>query len=98
MTLSILLQYFADRDMFCAGRVPDEDLQRTMKACGGAIQSTVHDLNDETLGTCETFEEKQVGQCCGVMTFWCGSVRIRIRGSMPLTNGSGSCCFLTSRR
>ena len=47
--------------MFCAGRVPDEDLQRTMKSCGGAIQSTVHDLNDETLGTCETFEEKQVG-------------------------------------
>ena len=36
--------------MFCAGRVPDEDLQRTMKACGGSIQSTVHDLNDETLG------------------------------------------------
>jgi chaperonin GroEL (HSP60 family) len=58
----LFLQYFADRDMFCAGRVPDEDLQRTMKACGGAIQSTVHDLNDETLGTCETFEEKQVGQ------------------------------------
>ena len=55
-----LFQYFADRDMFCAGRVPDEDLQRTMKSCGGAIQSTVHDLNDETLATCETFEEKQV--------------------------------------
>jgi len=57
----VATQYFADRDMFCAGRVPDEDLQRTMKACGGAIQSTVHDLNDQTLGTCETFEEKQVG-------------------------------------
>lgn len=57
----VATQYFADRDMFCAGRVPDEDLLRTMKACGGAIQSTVHDLNDETLGTCETFEEKQVG-------------------------------------
>jgi len=57
----VATQYFADRDMFCAGRVPDEDLQRTMKACGGAIQSTVHDLNDQTLGTCETFEEKQIG-------------------------------------
>merc|ERR1719309_1721930 len=57
----VATQYFADRDMFCAGRVPEEDLQRTMKACGGAIQSTVHDLNDATLGTCETFEEKQVG-------------------------------------
>jgi len=57
----VATQYFADRDMFCAGRVPEEDLQRTMKACGGAIQTTVHDLNDDTLGTCETFEEKQVG-------------------------------------
>ena len=54
------LQYFADRDMFCAGRVTEEDLNRTMKACGGSIQTTVHDLNDATLGLCETFEEKQV--------------------------------------
>lgn len=46
--------------MFCAGRVTEEDLNRTMKACGGSIQTTVHDLNDATLGLCETFEEKQV--------------------------------------
>jgi len=57
----VATQYFADRDMFCAGRVPEEDLMRTMKSCGGAIQTTVHDLNDETLGYCELFEEKQVG-------------------------------------
>ena len=46
--------------MFCAGRVTEEDLNRTMKACGGSIQTTVHDLSDATLGLCETFEEKQV--------------------------------------
>merc|ERR1712098_1007465 len=57
----VATQYFADRDMFCAGRVPEEDMNRTLKACGGAIQSTVHDLDDSTLGTCETFEERQVG-------------------------------------
>jgi len=57
----VATQYFADRDMFCAGRVTEEDLNRTMKACGGSIQTTVHDLNDATLGLCETFEEKQVG-------------------------------------
>ena len=56
----VATQYFADRGMFCAGRVPDEDLTRTMKACGGAIQTTVNDLNDDTLGSCEVFEEKQV--------------------------------------
>ena len=57
----VATQYFADRDMFCAGRVPEEDLNRTMKSCGGSIQSTVHDLDDTTLASCETFEEKQVG-------------------------------------
>jgi len=57
----VATQYFADRDMFCAGRVPDEDLKRTMKACGGAVMTTAHDLNDSVLGTCELFEERQIG-------------------------------------
>lgn len=57
----VATQYFADRDMFCAGRVQEIDLKRTMKACGGAIQTTVRDLNDSVLGMCETFEERQVG-------------------------------------
>merc|ERR1719430_806814 len=39
----VATQYFADKDMFCAGRVTEED------------------LNNTTLGTCENFEEKQVG-------------------------------------
>ena len=51
------------RDMFCAGRVPEEDLKRTLQACGGCIQSTVASLekDDTVLGTCALFEEKQVG-------------------------------------
>ncbi|KAA0194830.1 hypothetical protein HAZT_HAZT000156 [Hyalella azteca] len=57
----VATQYFADRDMFCAGRVEMSDLKRTMKACGGAIMTTAHDLDDKTLGTCEQFLEKQVG-------------------------------------
>lgn len=57
----IATQYFADRDMFCAGRVPDDDLRRTMKACGGAILTTVSDLIDENLGRCSKFEEMQIG-------------------------------------
>lgn len=47
--------------MFCAGRVPEEDLKRTIKACGGAVMTTVHDLNDSVLGKCEFFEERQIG-------------------------------------
>lgn len=57
----VATQYFADRDMFCAGRVVEEDLKRTMKACGGAILTTVHDIKESNLGKCELFEEKQIG-------------------------------------
>uniref|UniRef100_A0A336LHQ7 T-complex protein 1 subunit eta n=1 Tax=Culicoides sonorensis TaxID=179676 RepID=A0A336LHQ7_CULSO len=57
----VATQYFADRDMFCAGRVVEEDLKRTMKACGGAVMTTVHDLNDSVLGRCAVFDERQVG-------------------------------------
>ena len=49
------------RDVFCAGRVTDEDMKRTMKACGGSVQTSVEDLTAGVLGTCEVFEEKQVG-------------------------------------
>lgn len=47
--------------MFCAGRVPEEDLQRTMKACGGAILTTVQNMNEDNLGRCAAFEEQQIG-------------------------------------
>ncbi|KAJ6717156.1 CHAPERONIN [Salix koriyanagi] len=54
-------QYFADRDIFCAGRVSEEDLQRVAAATGGTVQTTINNVIDEVLGTCEIFEEKQVG-------------------------------------
>ena len=57
----VATQYFADRDVFCAGRVVEEDLRRTMKACGGSIQTSIHNLTDDVLGSCEDFEEVQIG-------------------------------------
>ena len=54
-------QWFADRDIFCAGRVPAGDLQRVVQAVGGAIQSTCSDVKREHLGTCGSFEEMQIG-------------------------------------
>lgn len=54
-------QYFADRDIFCAGRVAADDLRRVVEAVGGSVQSTCSEINDEHLGTCETFEERQIG-------------------------------------
>ncbi|XP_064421016.1 T-complex protein 1 subunit eta [Latimeria chalumnae] len=57
----VATQYFADRDLFCAGRVPEEDLKRTMMACGGSIQTSVGTLTDDVLGQCSVFEEVQIG-------------------------------------
>ncbi|GBP27220.1 T-complex protein 1 subunit eta [Eumeta japonica] len=58
----VATQYFADRDMFCAGRVPEEDMRRTQRACGGAVLSTTRELDAAgALGSCAHFTEKQVG-------------------------------------
>eukprot|EP00557_Chaetoceros_sp_GSL56_P000137 CAMPEP_0176499538 /NCGR_PEP_ID=MMETSP0200_2-20121128/12984_1 /TAXON_ID=947934 /ORGANISM="Chaetoceros sp., Strain GSL56" /LENGTH=585 /DNA_ID=CAMNT_0017897971 /DNA_START=99 /DNA_END=1856 /DNA_ORIENTATION=+ len=54
-------QYFADRGLFCAGRVDDADLKRVSKATGGTIQTTTNGLYDGVLGTCGKFEERRVG-------------------------------------
>lgn len=54
-------QYFADRDIFCAGRVAGDDMKRVVQAVGGSVQSTTSDIKPEYLGTCGHFEEKQVG-------------------------------------
>jgi T-complex protein 1 subunit eta len=54
-------QYFADRDIFCAGRVASDDLERVCLATGASIQSTCSDIQPEHLGTCERFEERQIG-------------------------------------
>ena len=54
-------QYFADRNIFCAGRVPLDDLNRVTKATGAALNHTCNNIRQETLGTCGFFEEKQVG-------------------------------------
>lgn len=54
-------QYFADRDIFCAGRVNATDLRRVTQAVGGSVQSTCSDITREHLGTCGLFEEKQIG-------------------------------------
>ena len=66
----VATQFFADNDMFCAGRVPEEDLKRTMKACGGSIQTTVANLTSDVLGTCAVFEETQIGGERYVFMFW----------------------------
>ena len=54
-------QYFADRGMFCSGRVAAADMIRMSRATGGKTQTTVQNLSKDVLGTCAVFEEKQVG-------------------------------------
>jgi len=54
-------QYFADRGLFCAGRVADDDMKRMSRATGAMVQTSCNDLNSSILGSCEAFEERQVG-------------------------------------
>ncbi|CAI4043605.1 hypothetical protein SKDZ_10G1040 [Saccharomyces kudriavzevii ZP591] len=54
-------QFFADRNIFCAGRVSADDMNRVIQAVGGSIQSTTSDIKPEHLGTCDLFEEMQIG-------------------------------------
>lgn len=57
----VATQWFADRDMFCAGRIPQDDLDRLMSACGGSVLTTVSQIDDSVLGKCGKFYEQQVG-------------------------------------
>ncbi|KAL7531064.1 hypothetical protein ACHAWF_005029, partial [Thalassiosira exigua] len=54
-------QYFADRGLFCAGRVEDGDLKRVAAATGAAVQTSTNGIHDGVLGTCALFEERRVG-------------------------------------
>jgi len=54
-------QFFADRGLFCAGRVPRDDLERVARATGGRMQTTVNGLTPDVLGACAQFEERQIG-------------------------------------
>lgn len=54
-------QYFADRDIFCAGRVDEGDMVRTCEATGAVVQTSLNDLSDEVLGTVGEFREEQIG-------------------------------------
>jgi len=54
-------QYFADRGLFCAGRVDSGDLFRVAKATGGVVQTSTNGFFDGILGKCGKFEEVGVG-------------------------------------
>jgi len=56
----VATQYFADRNIYCGGRVSQEDMHRAMKSCGGSVQTSLDNLADN-LGAFERFEEIQVG-------------------------------------
>jgi len=54
-------QYFADRNMFCAGRVGEDDMDRVARATGAKMLTSTNDIPESSIGTCGIFEEKQVG-------------------------------------
>lgn len=63
MELCPWLQYFADRDVFCAGRVMEEDLQRVAKASGGAVQTSVNNIVPDVRFLSVTSQAHKVSKC-----------------------------------
>merc|ERR1712238_412060 len=59
--VDLATQYFADRGLFCAGRVNDGDMKRVAVSTNGKIQTTTNGITESVLGTCGLFEESQVG-------------------------------------
>jgi len=54
-------QYFADRDLSCHGRVPQDDMERVSKATGAIMQTSVNGITENVLGSCALYEEIQIG-------------------------------------
>lgn len=54
-------QYFSDHGVFSAGRIPQEDINRLVKATGAVVQTTTNGITSDVLGTCSEFEEVQIG-------------------------------------
>ncbi len=67
-------QFFADRGLFCAGRVAGDDVARVSRATGAKVQSTVYGITPDVLGSCGDFEEKQV--CAHACLCKCACVRL----------------------
>jgi len=58
----VATQYFADRDIFCAGRVAKDDMVRVRLACGGEVLTSASNIDASSdLGKCGLFEEQAVG-------------------------------------
>lgn len=41
--------------------MPQEDVERVAMATGAVMQTSLNDLSENVLGTCERFEERQIG-------------------------------------
>jgi len=54
-------QFFAEKKLFCAGRVQRHEMERISRDTGAAIQSNLFDIDTHLLGTCSVFEEKTFG-------------------------------------
>lgn len=52
-------QYFAKHNVFCSGRVENEDLKRVSTLCKCLISSSISNIH---VGGCDIFEEKQIGK------------------------------------
>jgi len=84
------MKYFVEAGVFCARRVPKEDLKRLAKATGGQVVITMADMEGEesfdesALGKCQAIQETRVGDGELLKIFGCkgsGASTIVLRGA-----------------
>mmetsp|Transcript_15611 Transcript_15611/g.38947 ORF Transcript_15611/g.38947 Transcript_15611/m.38947 type:complete len:569 (+) Transcript_15611:145-1851(+) len=86
----LCMKYFVEAGVFCARRVPKEDLKRLAKATGGQVVITMADMEGEesfdesSLGVCQAVQETRVGDGELVKIYGCrgsGASTIILRGA-----------------
>lgn len=84
------MKYFVEAGVYCARRVPKEDLKRLAKATGGQLVITMADMEGEesfdesALGYCRAIQEARVGDGEILKVFGCkgsGASTIVLRGA-----------------
>jgi len=84
------MKYFVEAGVYCARRVPKEDLKRLAKATGGQVVITMADMEGDesfdvsTLGSCKAIAETRVGDGELLEIFGCagsGASTIILRGA-----------------
>ena len=71
-------QYFAERGVFCGGRLSNDEIVRISRGTGAQLISTIENINFNSTGKCGMLEEKQIGNERFIILLGCSFLTITI--------------------